>query len=290
MQRLRPGALGGDGRGGRPRGRPRTSRSATPTPPAWSPTSRRCWRVEAARSGQATGEVTSGAAHAARRARRRLPWRMRHPRAGSPRWRCWRVIVALVLVLAAGQHPPRHRRRAGRPRRTRAWNRSPLGQTAAHDYNPFGTGPENRDQIGNVVDSDPNTTWSTEQYYDGTPQEARRRRHWALPRRRPPASRRGRSRSRRRRPASRVQIYVAEPHRPEASLRQLDAAGRARLAGPGGLERLRAQRRTDPAARWAGTAYRYYLVWMTTLPPGHAVGDDRRSDAVQMRRRRSSSR
>src|SRR5271165_1775112 len=28
-------------------------------------------------------------------------------------------------------------------------------------------GPENRDQIENVVDSDPNTTWSTEQYYEG---------------------------------------------------------------------------------------------------------------------------
>jgi serine/threonine-protein kinase len=44
----------------------------------------------------------------------------------------------------------------------------PLSQTAAHGYNPFGTGPENRDLVQNVVDSDPNTTWSTEQYYDGT--------------------------------------------------------------------------------------------------------------------------
>ncbi len=32
---------------------------------------------------------------------------------------------------------------------------------------PFGTGPENRDQIGNVIDSDPSTTWSTETYYEG---------------------------------------------------------------------------------------------------------------------------
>ena len=68
----------------------------------------------------------------------------------------------------------------GRPAPTavRAWprappastglNRSPSAQNAAHDYNPFGTGPENRDQVGNVVDNDPNTTWSTEQYYYGT--------------------------------------------------------------------------------------------------------------------------
>ena len=47
-----------------------------------------------------------------------------------------------------------------------------LSQTAAHDYNPFGTGPENRDLIQNVVDGDPNTTWSTETYYEGTLRKA----------------------------------------------------------------------------------------------------------------------
>ena len=32
----------------------------------------------------------------------------------------------------------------------------------------------------------------------------------------------------------------------------------------------------------AGRPYRYYLVWLTTLPPGTRVGDDRRADAVQV--------
>src|SRR5437868_3187657 len=43
-----------------------------------------------------------------------------------------------------------------------------LAQTAAHDYNPFGTEPENRERVGNVIDSDPNTSWSTAHYYNGT--------------------------------------------------------------------------------------------------------------------------
>jgi hypothetical protein len=47
-----------------------------------------------------------------------------------------------------------------------------LGQDAAHDYNPFGTGPENRDQAPNAIDSDPNTAWSTEHYYDGALKKA----------------------------------------------------------------------------------------------------------------------
>ncbi len=47
-----------------------------------------------------------------------------------------------------------------------------LGESAATDYNPFGTGPENRDLVQNVIDNDPNTTWSTEQYYSGTLKKA----------------------------------------------------------------------------------------------------------------------
>src|SRR5947209_6300267 len=75
--------------------------------------------------------------------------------------------VAVVLVLAVGQT---HRGTgvAAGVGPTAGLDPVPLSQTAATDYNPFGTGPENRDRIQNVVDSDPNTSWSTEQYYDGT--------------------------------------------------------------------------------------------------------------------------
>ncbi len=61
--------------------------------------------IEAARTGQATGEVTSVLRSLPLRARRRLPWRMRH----RARWLAWialfLVIGAVILIVAAGEHP-----------------------------------------------------------------------------------------------------------------------------------------------------------------------------------------
>jgi serine/threonine-protein kinase len=121
--------------------------------------------IETARAGNVSGEVTSVLRTLPRRSRRRLPWRMRHPWRWAASLALLGAIVALVLVLLAdhthsgvapdvaakhGQHPVR------------------LSQTAAHDYNPFGTGLEHPTQVSNVVDGDPNTTWSTEHYVEGT--------------------------------------------------------------------------------------------------------------------------
>ena len=171
---------------------------------------------------------------------------------------------------------PRAGRRSARPRPTTTTRSAP--------------GPENRDQVENVVDSDPNTTWSTEHYYDGTLKKAGGVGRRAVPRRRPGRGRARRSRSRRPTPGFAVQIYVANHIDARAALRRLDAADRARLAGPGRGERLRPQRRTHPARRSPGSRYRYYLVWITTLPPRHAVGVDRRAHAVQVSGALSSGR
>src|ERR1019366_9105588 len=75
------------------------------------------------------------------------------------------ATVAIVLVVLAGQTHKGTGVAANVPERP-GLEQVALSQTAAHDYNPFGTGPENRDLIDNVVDNDPNTTWSTEQYYE----------------------------------------------------------------------------------------------------------------------------
>src|ERR1700738_3358152 len=118
--------------------------------------------IETSRSGQATGEVTTVLRTLPGSTRRRLPWRVQHPGRWVASIALLGVIVALVLVLLAGRA---HRGTAvGSDVVAHGLQAVPLSQTAAHGYNPFGTGPENRDQVANVVDSDPNTTWSTETY------------------------------------------------------------------------------------------------------------------------------
>ena len=93
------------------------------------------------------------------------------PRAGSPRSRCVAAIVAIALVAAAQQA---HKGTGVAPdvHAGAGLQAVPLSQTAAHDYNPFGTGPENHNRVQNVVDSDPNTDWSTAHYYEGTLKKA----------------------------------------------------------------------------------------------------------------------
>ena len=141
----------------------------------------------------------------------------------------------------------------------------PLSQTAANDYNPFGTGPENRDQVSNVVDSDPNTTWSTEQYYEGTLQKAGGD-GLGLYLDAAPGVRRGRSKSRRRRRASRCRSTSP------TTIAQLPYGDSATLAargwhGPVGAS-PHVARRASASRLAVPRAYRYYLMWITTLPPG----------------------
>src|SRR5271165_1222226 len=127
--------------------------------------------VEASRTGQATGEVTTVLRSLPGTTRRRLPWRMRHPARWAASLALIGILAAITLIALAGQT---HRGTGISPGVTSHAGLEPvaLSQTAAHDYNPFGTGPENHDLINNVVDSDPNTKWSTEQYYDGTLKKA----------------------------------------------------------------------------------------------------------------------
>ena len=183
---------------------------------------------------QATGEVTIVLRTLPGGARARLPWRVRHPAAGSlagpaggdPRAGGGASAASTARTEGAGQPPGRHR---GRPAPVR------LARPAAHDYNPFGTGPENRDQIGNVVDSDPSTSWSTETYYYGTLRKAggSGRGSTSTP---PRGGRPRRSRSRRPRPASACRSMWPTTS-DLAGLRQLGIARRTRLAGTGGTRR-----------------------------------------------------
>ena len=217
--------------------------------------------VEAARSGQATGEVTTVLRTLPGRTRRRLPWRMRHPARWLLLLGATAVIVAAGLWLAAGETHRGTGVPAGSGRN--GLQPVPLSETAANSYNPFGTGPENRDQVQNLVDNDPNTTWRTEQYYEGTlrkeggtgsgvyldaaPRVQARAVELLTPT-----------------PGFAVQIYVADhiAQLPYGSSVPLAARG---WHGPVGASPHVHGRDRIPIA--VPRAYRYYLVWLTTLPP-----------------------
>jgi eukaryotic-like serine/threonine-protein kinase len=221
--------------------------------------------VEASRSGQATGEVTTVLRTLPGRARRRLPWRMRHPARLIALIAAVAVIVAIALVLAADRT---HKGTGVAPGIASNGGLVPvqLSQTAAHDYNPFGTGPENRDQVGNVVDSDPNTTWNTEQYYDGTLKKAggvglgvyldaapgvlARAIEIQTPT-----------------PGFAVQIYAADQIDLSLAYGSSTPLTSRGWQGPIGASANVHSSERIPLSP-SGHRYRYYLVWMTTLPPG----------------------
>ena len=219
--------------------------------------------VEAARSGQATGEVTTVLRTLPGSTRRRLPWRVRHPARWAGSLALLGVAVAVVLVLAVGQT---HRGTgvAAGVGPTAGLDPVPLSQTAATDYNPFGTGPENRDRIQNVVDSDPNTSWSTEQYYDGTlnkPGGVGAGLYLDAS----PGVRARALEVQTTTPGFAAQIYAADHVQtslPYGNSAPLAARG---WQGPIGASTYVRDRERIPLA--TARAFRYYLIWLTTLPP-----------------------
>jgi eukaryotic-like serine/threonine-protein kinase len=220
--------------------------------------------IEASRAGQATGEATSVLRTLPGRTRRRLPWRLRHPARWAASIALLAAIIAIAIIAAAQQAhkgtgvPPGVTSGAG-------LQAVPLSQTAAHDYNPFGTGPENHERVQNVVDSDPNTIWSTAHYYEGTlkkaggvgvgvyldaaPHVAARAVEIQTPT-----------------PGFDVQVYGADKINLTYAYGDTTPLSARGWTGPlGSAENVRNRQRVRLAG---GGSYRYYLIWLTTLPPG----------------------
>ncbi|HEX3392656.1 MAG TPA: protein kinase [Solirubrobacteraceae bacterium] len=217
--------------------------------------------IETARAGQATGEATAVLRTLPAPARRLLPWRLRHPGRWLVSLALLAAIVALVLVLALGNthsgtgvapgvHPPS--------------GKTPvvLAAKAASSYNPFGTGPEHAEDVASVIDGDPNTAWSTEHYIAGTldkpglgvsldaaPGVAARAIELQTPT-----------------PGFTASIYASSHPQPAsagASAGGIAALGWTQLATARTIDT-----HTTIAINSAGTVYRYYLIWITHLPPG----------------------
>jgi eukaryotic-like serine/threonine-protein kinase len=221
--------------------------------------------VEAARSGQATGEVTSVLRTLPGSTRRRLPWRMRHPARWAASLALLVAIVAIALV-AAEQQGERGTGVAPDVGSSSGLQPIPLSQTAAHDYNPFGTGPENRNRVQNVVDSDPNTVWSTEQYYEGTLKKAGGTGVGVYLDASPGVAAKA-VEIQTPTPGFAVQVYGA--NHILLSLPYGDPTPLAARGWQGPLGSSSGARGRERITLKSGSpAYRYYLVWMTTLPPG----------------------
>ena len=211
--------------------------------------------VEAARSGQTTGEATAVLRTLPDEARRRLPLRMRMGRI---------PLVALLILIAAGATGAGFLLKEARDNTTRGTGagRDPapantrvvsVGGTSARDYDPVGGDGEHPELLTNAVDQDPNTEWHTETYDTGDLQK------------------------------DGVGIYVDARPGVAASTIQIrtpKAGWTAEIFGAfkgppksiddSGWTKLGGGRVTSRRERFAletgDTRYRYYLVWITKLP------------------------
>jgi tRNA A-37 threonylcarbamoyl transferase component Bud32 len=138
-----------------------------------------------------------------------------------------------------------------------------LAAEAAHDYNPFGTEPEHPKQVANVLDGDPSTVWSTEHYLNdtlgGKPgtgfylDAAPGLRARALEVQTPT-------------PGFSAAVYASKSFAeglPFGSPESLAERGWTQLAPAQAIGA-----RTTIALDADGVRYRYYLFWITRLPPG----------------------
>jgi tRNA A-37 threonylcarbamoyl transferase component Bud32 len=216
--------------------------------------------VEAARAGQATGEVTTVLRTLPAPARRRVPWRMRHPARWLGSLALLGGLVALALALIAGHT---HRGVAPDVDAKPGLTPVPLEQTSAHNYNPYGNEPEHPTQVANVVDGDPTTVWSTEHYLhdtfgpkpgtgiylDAAPGLRARAIEVQTPT-----------------PGFTAAVYAArtfDSGLPYGTSQSLPERGWAQLAAARAIP----AQVTIPLDTH-GVLYRYYLLWITQLPPG----------------------
>jgi tRNA A-37 threonylcarbamoyl transferase component Bud32 len=209
--------------------------------------------IETARAGQATAEATSVLRTLPERKRRIVPLRLRHPA-----WLFAAALVAVAVVVAVilfglgqqterGTGPP-----PGRP--PTGLQAVSLGQDAAHDFDPPpGDGSEHSDQLAFALDRDKSTTWSTETYQGNTLNKPG------------------------------VGIYVdANPGVAASALQASTPQGGwaaavygAQTGPPADLKGWTQLAPTRTVGgnkeRWRfttnGTRYRYYLLWITSLPP-----------------------
>jgi serine/threonine-protein kinase len=214
--------------------------------------------IEAARTGSSTGEATAVIRTLPARARRRLPFRMRHSIPVVAVLALAAVSVAIILL--AGHEAARHTtpgtgggRVSAPPPGTKVVS---VQRASAHAYDPFGGDGEHDAQASRVVDRDPGTSWTTESYRDGL-EGAGKTGVGIYVDAKPQVNA--------------VQLQVQTPSPGFRATIYAAPAGSVPATVPDGWTKVGGGSVSSGDKRFKlvtkGTAYRYYLVWITKLAP-----------------------
>jgi eukaryotic-like serine/threonine-protein kinase len=217
--------------------------------------------IETARAGSATGEVTSVLRTLPSQTQRRIPFPVRHRAAALALMLLLAaIIVGVVVWLGTRTHHSAPRLAVTPP----APHLTPVApcQSCAHDYNPDAlSGPKNQNPgtVGLAIDGNTSTAWLTDHYYSGSLQKPGVGLYVDMGKPLPVRS---------------IVVYTQTPGwRGQIWASNLPPDPDVFNAGPGGWTQLAqvpsmASKQKITLATGA-TGYRYYLVWITGLPPGN---------------------
>jgi serine/threonine-protein kinase len=209
--------------------------------------------VETARAGQATGEATTVLRTLPGSTRRRLPLRLRVAPALAVLFLIAATAAVIAIIVLARGQTERGTRPAGIKTPAPGLHAINLSSSAAHAYDPLGDKVEHSDQARAAIDDDRNSVWTTESYNGGL-------------------SKKG------------VGLYVDA--KPGVAARQIilrtatpgwtaavygATLGPPATLGPGWTKLADLKNvasRQDVRVDTHGKKYRYYLIWITALPPG----------------------
>jgi serine/threonine-protein kinase len=213
--------------------------------------------IEAARSGRSTGEATAVLRTLPPQARRRLPFRMRHPLPVAATVLLLVVGASLVvLLLKEGVNRTERGTGAGDIEAPAGERVVSVGATSAKDYDPLGDEEEHPERAALVVDRQPDTRWITESYSSGL--EGANKDGVGIYVDAKPGVEAVRMEIQSPETGWRAEIFGATGSRVPESI----ASGWQRLGGG----EVRSDHQRFKLAD-SGERYRYYLVWITDLPP-----------------------
>jgi serine/threonine protein kinase len=211
--------------------------------------------IEAARTGETSGEATTVLRSLPGETADFAPGRLRRPRRA--------LIASLLLVLlgigAIAWAVTRTQQGPGQASAptTPGLSAVKLGSNAAHDYDPEGDGEESPDQARNAIDGNRTTNWDTETYSGGFKGSAKRGVGLYVDTSKPVAARRLALVTAT--PGYTAQVYASNTVSDDITSKDWTAvSGQTKVMQD---ERIP----LDTARR----QFRYYLVWITALPSGN---------------------